>query len=175
MLIEKIKNKKEWKKVDNEWWEKTEYYCKSRKKNRQKWVKYLIVNCSICNQIFLQIKHNVKKYKRRYCSPTCRASAIKQYYANEKHMSFNGGIYKNSKGYLLIKQKGHPRADNCNYVKLSVLIMEHLINRFLRTDEIVHHKNEIKDDNRPQNLQLMTDSEHKRYHAIKNGLGGKNA
>jgi hypothetical protein len=31
-------------------------------------------------------------------------------------------------------------------------------------DKVVHHKNDIKWDNRPKNLELMTASEHTTYH-----------
>lgn len=32
-------------------------------------------------------------------------------------------------------------------------------------DKVVHHRNEVRFDNRPANLELMTDSEHKSHHA----------
>lgn len=44
------------------------------------------------------------------------------------------------------------------------LVMEAHIGRRLRRDEIVHHLNENKKDNRISNLQLLTRAEHIRIH-----------
>ncbi len=39
-------------------------------------------------------------------------------------------------------------------------MMEQFIGRILREDEVVHHKNGIKTDNRIENLEIMTRSDH---------------
>ena len=43
--------------------------------------------------------------------------------------------------------------------------------RFLRDDEVVHHINENKLDNTPENLLVLTQSEHIRLHANKRKRG----
>ncbi len=50
---------------------------------------------------------------------------------------------------------------------LHVVIMEEHIGRRLRKDECVHHINQVRTDNRIENLQLMTRSEHSKLHAHK--------
>jgi hypothetical protein len=44
------------------------------------------------------------------------------------------------------------------------LIAKHMIGRPLTEGEVVHHRNFVKSDNSPQNLCVMTDEEHRRYH-----------
>jgi len=66
---------------------------------------------------------------------------------------------------VIIRQAGH--YEKQKYVGEHILVMEQMIGRRLRPGEVVHHKNEDKSDNRPENLEVMTIKEHRRYHATK--------
>lgn len=80
-----------------------------------------------------------------------------------------GGIghkKKRNDGYISIYFPDHPRCSNSGYIMEHVLVMECLIGRHLQENEVVHHINRIRDDNRKENLQLMTFKEHARLHMI---------
>ena len=53
---------------------------------------------------------------------------------------------------------------NGRFIDEHRLVMEQYLGRKLRPDEVVHHKNGNKRDNRIENLEIMTLSEHTRMH-----------
>ena len=57
------------------------------------------------------------------------------------------------------------------WTKEHQLVAEWVAQRSLTEDECVHHINFVKSDNRPENLKIMTNSDHNSYHAaINNGV-----
>lgn len=82
------------------------------------------------------------------------------------HWAWKGGRIIDKRGYVMIFMPEHPHADQGRYVFEHRLIMEQAIGRYLETHEEVHHKNGITTDNRIENLELMTKSEHSRFHRL---------
>jgi len=93
----------------------------------------------------------------------------KNVYSGKNHYNWKGGTRSHGKGYSMIYAPDHPRANKRTKVVMEhVLVMEQHIGRLLQHGEVVHHINEIKNDNRIENLVLLTDSEHKSLHAKNN-------
>src|SRR3990167_9676230 len=75
---------------------------------------------------------------------------------------WKGGRSNTKEGYIRIKMLGHPNATLDGYVLEHRLVMERVLGRLLLPTELVHHKNSIKDDNRPENLAVLSHAEHQR-------------
>ena len=80
--------------------------------------------------------------------------------------NWNGGK-TTCRGYVYIYKPDHPFATKNGCVLEHRLVMEEHLGRFLSPRKwIIHHKNGIRSDNRIENLELMTKSQHSTHHAI---------
>jgi hypothetical protein len=70
-----------------------------------------------------------------------------------------GGVgFINDDGYRIMYVSGHPNAKARGQISEHRLVMSQILGRPLRKGETVHHKNGVRDDNRPANLELWTKS-----------------
>lgn len=86
----------------------------------------------------------------------------------DKNPQWKGGRFfdnKNERWWIYKPQ--HPSANFRGYVQEHRLVVESKIGRFLRKNEIVHHIDENKLNNAPENLRVMTQSEHLSLHRRK--------
>lgn len=124
--------------------------------------------CKRCNKKFVEYSFA----KRKYCSKKCADKDKSIIYVGKNHPNWKGST-KNSAGYVLIHEgKQHPFATDAGYVPEHRLVMEKHLGRFLTMEEVVHHKNGKRDDNRIENLQLFENhfihmkvahTDHKKY------------
>jgi hypothetical protein len=66
------------------------------------------------------------------------------------------GHISSTTGYKYFYRPRHPNACKNGTVAEHIMIMSEILNRPLKKGESVHHKNGVKLDNSPENLELMT-------------------
>lgn len=91
--------------------------------------------------------------QKRAKSDTCRACRTEAGTANS---NWKGGRTRHKAGYVMVRAPGHPRAGRSPYVFEHILVAEELLGRHLVDGESIHHVNGVRDDNRPENLELWT-------------------
>ena len=100
----------------------------------------------------------------------CRINALSQkdqYGVN--NAAWKGGRYTNYEGYILVHLHPanplYPMTDTQGVVMEHRLLVAESLGRCLESEELIHHKNGIKGDNRLENLQIVSIQEHRKIHS----------
>jgi hypothetical protein len=124
--------------------------------------KYSWLPCLDCGKMRWVALHGGKPYRLR-----CRSCACKW----ERHPSWKGGVSTDN-GYTIIRLKPddffYPMANKQGYVREHRLVIAKQAGRNLHGWEVIHHKNHIKDDNRLENLQLVSIDKHRQITILEN-------
>lgn len=102
------------------------------------------VKCDFCGSPLWVSPSAIDRNKRHFCNRACRS-------AGAKKVSY---IH----GYTIVELPNRKRVSEHR------LIAEKLTGRPLSASDVVHHANEIRSDNRPTNLVVMSRSDHTRHH-----------
>lgn len=130
----------------------------------------LNINCLNCRNDFIGV------HGRQFCSRKCHYSHNKLVGNKSKE---NNGMWKGGRtggggDYVRILIPNHPNSSKDGYVLEHRLVMEEKVGRYLNVGEVVHHINHIRDDNRIENLQLLTKIEHDSLHLKEYRDSGRN-
>lgn len=115
--------------------------------------------CLTCGKTFHAFPSHIARGEGRYCSLSCSAKAR----TGPQHGSWKGG-QTIINGYVFVYAPGHHLATTRGYAPEHRLVMERIIGRPLLPEEVVHHIDRNRLNNLPDNLQLMSQSEHAAMH-----------
>lgn len=82
------------------------------------------------------------------------------HYQGEKNPAWKGGKFQRAEGYIMIWNP-----EKQDYELEHRMVVEKYLGRKLKTTEQIHHKNGNKSDNRIENLEIKSISEHAKIHA----------
>ena len=108
--------------------------------------------CRQCGKEIYVQPNAAERGEGRFCSYACK---------NEAQRSKGPGHrYRRPDGYIAIYYPSHPDAGANRFVLEHRLVAEQKYGRRILPTEHVNHINGIRDDNRPENLEVMTPSAH---------------
>lgn len=123
----------------------------------------MIKKCKNCKKSFKTFPCRIGNYCSRGCANSNKPGTFTSGHKWVGKLKACG-YRKMSHGYIEIYSPNHPMKNKRNAVLEHRLVMEQKIGRFLNKNEVVHHINSNKSDNRINNLVLIpSQSEHMKH------------
>ena len=139
------------------------YYEEVKKPNNREYIanyKFGTTMCEGCGNEF------TRSNRKQYMCSDCR----KLYKKPKKVLTIPERLENQDRkldhrsGYAYIYAPEHPEANTRGYVYEHRVVAEQKIGRRLEKNEVVHHKDEVRSNNDPNNLEVMDRKEHARFH-----------
>jgi len=131
--------------------------------------KFIWQDCADC-----QRERWVMLRRDKPVSIRCSHCGHKRQHPLRKNPRLGYGKYRDSTGYIAVyithDNFFRSMADKSGRVREHRLVMAKHLKRCLLPWEIVHHKNGIKDDNRIENLQLISNDRHNQITILENKI-----
>jgi len=126
--------------------------------------KYMWVACTDCGkERWVRVLHGKPEEHRCW---SCANSGENNPMFGKRAPNWKGGeiLWKD---YIFVYKPEHPRSNGQGYIKRATLVLEEKLGRYLKEGYLAHHENEIKTDDRPENLEEKEHGEHTALHNIK--------
>lgn len=113
-----------------------------------------MVPCAECGKPTYKRPNEIRIHQDNFCSRDC-ANKSQRLVGPGKTMQLGSG-------YVCRYYPSHPDASSSGVIAEHRWVAEQMLGRRLRKSEHVHHINGVKNDNRPENLEVLEAGEHTR-------------
>ena len=129
----------------------------------------LFMDCPVCGEPMRKARSVVARAKLPVtCSRPCRSKMM----SRQRNHRYNGGEWTDKRSGYRVMATGHMAPEDLALlptppprdVLAHRMVMARTLGRPLIRSEMVHHKNGVKDDNRPTNLVLTDWAKHSKMH-----------
>ena len=119
-----------------------------------RWINAKPKKCKSCKKLFYRGRDVTEFRARKFCSQTCS----RNWHTGKNHYNWRRGFCLN---------EGYKRSYSHSRRYVHRLEIEKFLGRKLLSSEIVHHKDGNKLNNKINNLQILSRSEHAKIHHAK--------